>query len=139
MPDLTRYSVLPLILQCDVCEFVVTMLRCYGIDVVLLYDDRVGAVFSPIIDKISNSRRLTILRPSDVNVTSPQYILGQLTMPDISRYSVLRLILQRDVCEFIVIMLHCYEINVVLYMMTEWVRYSHQLYSIIDKIRDSQN
>ena len=57
----------------EICRFtdVVTMLRCYGIDIVFLYDDRVGAIFSPIIDKISNSRGLTKLRPSDVNVTSP--------------------------------------------------------------------
>ena len=37
------------------------MLRYYEMDLVLLNDDRVGAIFSRIIDKISNSRRLTKL------------------------------------------------------------------------------
>ena len=36
------------------------MLHYYEIDIVPLHDDRVGAIFSPIIDKISNSQRLTM-------------------------------------------------------------------------------
>jgi hypothetical protein len=43
------------------------MFHYYEIDIVPLHDDRVGAIFSPIIDKISNSQRLTELRLSDVS------------------------------------------------------------------------
>ena len=49
------------------------MLHCYGIDIVPLHDDRVGAIFSRIIDKISNSRSVICQYASYVPLHSPSF------------------------------------------------------------------